>query len=303
MERAFVLRLSALASLVGLLSATDAHAACRTTTCNLKKEPNTCAVDENECESTGTPLQWKSSCVRLNVNRRGTSQLVFEDAKAVILRAFNTWQTVTCPGGGTPSMNFTVGEDAYTEDYEFKPSQPNINLIVFLDNSFPQTTTEHTLATTKVAFDPANGAIWHSSMIINSAGTTFSISKTPKQAPGKQFIDVESVIVHEAGHFIGIAHSNDERSVMYKNNSNGEFKRDLQADDILAVCNAYPPGRVAPCNDEPKNGFGDRDDPNVPTGPCIASLAPATHGSGAFAGAVALGLAALTRHRKRTRTR
>lgn len=52
--------------------------------------------------------------------------------------------------------------------------------------------------------------------------------------------DVESVVLHEAGHFIGLDHSNTVSSVMYPSVAPGEIKRTLAQIDIQDTCQVYP---------------------------------------------------------------
>ncbi|XP_030469881.2 metalloendoproteinase 1-like [Syzygium oleosum] len=53
-------------------------------------------------------------------------------------------------------------------------------------------------------------------------------------------IDLESVALHEIGHVLGLAHSNDEKAVMYAVTLAGSVKRDLQQDDINGIRVLYP---------------------------------------------------------------
>jgi MYXO-CTERM domain-containing protein len=55
-------------------------------------------------------------------------------------------------------------------------------------------------------------------------------------------VDVESIVTHEAGHFLGLDHSAPTSAVMYAyyNSSAGEIKRNLTTTDINDVCTVYP---------------------------------------------------------------
>ena len=53
--------------------------------------------------------------------------------------------------------------------------------------------------------------------------------------------DLQNTITHEAGHFVGLAHSNVAGATMNPTTSPGETaKRSLSADDIAGVCAIYP---------------------------------------------------------------
>src|SRR5262249_15492160 len=71
-------------------------------------------------------------------------------------------------------------------------------------------------------------------------------------------IDLLSVLTHEAGHFLGLAHSADADATMfseYKMGSTG--LRDLSPDDVKAICAAYPPDRQTrgECSYLPRHGY------------------------------------------------
>lgn len=48
-------------------------------------------------------------------------------------------------------------------------------------------------------------------------------------------VDVESLMVHELGHFLGMAHNDDIDSVMYKYLNSGQIKRDVTLVDITNI--------------------------------------------------------------------
>jgi hypothetical protein len=91
--------------------------------------------------------------------------------------------------------------------------------------------------------------------------------------PAKVQYDLQSILTHEVGHFIGIAHSPDPGAVMFASYAPGSTaQRELHPDDIEAVCAIYPSTSEAPCNTEPRGGFGPRcDDPEPET---ICSIQP-----------------------------
>ncbi len=64
-------------------------------------------------------------------------------------------------------------------------------------------------------------------------------------------LDVESVVLHETGHCLGINHPNDNSSVMVASILPGENKRMLSAFDVNTLCFRYPvAGQVgSPCPD------------------------------------------------------
>ncbi len=56
----------------------------------------------------------------------------------------------------------------------------------------------------------------------------------------KQRYDYESVILHEVGHFLGLAHSTPRAAVMFSDFLPGETRRSLTSTDNTDVCTMYP---------------------------------------------------------------
>jgi VCBS repeat-containing protein len=57
---------------------------------------------------------------------------------------------------------------------------------------------------------------------------------------GTEFYDLETVMLHENGHFLGLGHSEDNNAVMYFQYN--DLQRVLSADDIAGVSSIYPAG-------------------------------------------------------------
>jgi MYXO-CTERM domain-containing protein len=74
--------------------------------------------------------------------------------------------------------------------------------------------------------------------------------------------DLLSIITHETGHMLGIAHSRVPDSTMGREYLPGDLSlRDLATDDVAAICAVYPPveagapGDPASCDPTPRHGF------------------------------------------------
>jgi uncharacterized protein (TIGR03382 family) len=265
-----------------------ASAFCRTTTCNSAREK--CEKDENNCTKTGNKIFWASQCVRYNFQRQGTQDLDPLETKTVISRSFQRWVQPPCPtGDGT--ITFSEGEEVYVKRVEYNPDGKNVNVVFFRDDDWPYKGIDGTLATTSVSFDKGTGEIWDADIAVNAAFNTLTLSEQ------KVEYDLESVMTHEIGHFIGIAHSGEPGAIMGAEYSPGTINRRLSEDDLAAVCDIYPPGRKAACNDEPRGGFGDPDNPaNTPE---TCGCGAATQRPSALAiPALLLGLAFLRRRRQ-----
>ncbi len=91
-----------------------------------------------------------------------------------------------------------------------------------------------------MTFDPDTGEIYDADVEIN--GTVPLAVGDPVSPDGYDFA---SIITHEAGHFLGMAHSGDDRATMFASYEPGTtFKRTLTDDDISGLCSIYLPGGV-----------------------------------------------------------
>jgi Matrixin len=105
------------------------------------------------------------------------------------------------------------------------------------------------LAETTLFFDPSSGAIYDANIEINSNQHTFALAN----ATGPE-IDLNAVLTHQVGHFLGLSHSADPTATMAANYDPAMVT--LQADDIAAICAALPPNRTPASNSaEPRHGF------------------------------------------------
>lgn len=224
-----------------------AEAFCRTTTCRSTTE-KTCGRDDRECVNEGTPLFWPSRCVGFSFQQQGTVNLVPEDTKQAILGAFATWSEHECPSGGAASIVFSPTEDVPCKLPQANKKSGNVNVVFFRDDEWPYRGIDGTLATTTVTYD-GDGSIWDADIAVNSAFNNVTLDETNAE------YDVPSIVIHEVGHFLGIAHSDNPDALMYASYLPGTVNRELTPDDIDALCTIYPPDRQASCDPEPRGGF------------------------------------------------
>lgn len=247
-----MVRTSIAIALAGLVLAAPraASAWCRTTT-----NGDFVPTDTTPCDREGVPIFWDTSCVDVYVNRRPTAQVDPEVARGLVATAFQTWATVSCPADpvacgplvlGPPSL--VVREAGPTDcGAGFSRDSANANVVVFYDTGFPGADPDVTLALTTVTFLTSTGRILDADLEVNADPSLFPIA-TGDPAP-EQF-DLLSILVHEAGHVIGLAHTQPANvdATMVVSYPPGETSlRTLAPDDVCGECAAYPPDRDAPC--------------------------------------------------------
>ena len=246
------------ATMLGLLAfsgvvagAASASAYCRSTTCR-STATKECATDENSCPSEGAKLFWPTSCVSYAMNELGTQDLDPIETRDIIRKCFKAWTEVPCPAGGNASMTFEERDPVSCKKSEYNKAGPNLNVILFQDDDWTYRGIDGTLAKTSVTYNDQTGEIYDADIEVNAANNTVTITDDPRKIE----YDLQAILTHEVGHFIGIAHSPDPSAVMYASYPPGSIsQRVLTADDIDAVCEIYPPKSGVACNSTPRGGF------------------------------------------------
>jgi hypothetical protein len=286
---------------LGVLAfAADASAFCRSTTCR-STGGKECATDADSCPMEGAPLYWPTSCINFSLNDQGTQVLDPEETFAVLRKTFQVWTEVTCPGGGVSSLTFEERGPVTCHQSEYNKEGHNLNVVLFQDNDWKYRGIDATLAKTSVTYNDETGEIYDADIEINTANNDMTITDPPKKVE----YDLQSIITHEVGHFIGIAHSSQASAVMAPTYSPGSIAlRKLSPDDVEAVCTIYPPKSGVACTPEPRGGFSDScGNAEVKKGICSVSSAPAEAGSSAPAASfavVGLGVLAAARRARRS---
>lgn len=296
---------AALAGVLALAGAPEeALAFCRTSSCPGAGTSQVCTP--KEASDCGIPLFWPSSCVGFSMQQDGSNQVSLSLAEQIFEEAFARWTGALCPGGGKPHIRVVNMGPVACDKHEYSQSDAigNANIMIFRDDAWPHPGAGSTLALTTVTYNKENGEIYDADMEINSFGTTLTTTDA-----GVQF-DLASIVTHETGHFLGLAHSSAAGATMTTEYKSGSVDlRDLSDDDVQGICAIYPPGPAIPetCDATPRHGFQgacEADvEPDSNDGCC--AIAPGLGGAereGRAIGALAA-LAALAVLRGRTRAR
>lgn len=99
-----------------------------------------------------------------------------------------------------------------------------------------------TLGLTTTTFYTSNGQIIDGDMELNNNSLWAADGRAGHY-------DFESVVLHEAGHFLGLDHTQSSIAVMHANVAEGDVKRVLQSPDTSDVCSVYTAsgGQGDPC--------------------------------------------------------
>jgi hypothetical protein len=180
--------------------------------------------------------------------------------------AFATWQAAPCTTG-TPSIVPTDLGPVSCDKVEYNSDQGNQHVIVFRADTWPHDDAYNTLGLTTVTYSVDTGEIYDADTEINA---TSAYPLSTLEVPLSGTYDFQSIITHEAGHFLGMAHATDTSATMYYAYAVGSTNmRELTADDMDGICAIYPPdgtrtvdpsidGGSIPedaCDPTPRHGF------------------------------------------------
>jgi hypothetical protein len=289
-----------LAALALILAPSDADAFCRSTTCT-----GNCKRNAENCKIEGAPLFWSSLCVSFSLDSQASEHISLAQFKPVVYRSVAAWSSLKCPKGEA-SIAFQQYPNVTGHKAEYNPNGGNANVLLWQDTKWSYTGVDNTLAKTTVTYDTASGEILDADIEFNHAYNEYTIGdKNVKY-------DLESIMTHEFGHFLGLDHSDDPEATMNASYDLGAIDlRTPEDDDIGGICTIYTPKRTGVCDATPRGGFSDKSGQEAesakgcsvaPDGSGGGRLAPSSPARGLIAlDAVALAFALVVARRRRLR--
>ncbi|MFL5303920.1 MAG: MYXO-CTERM sorting domain-containing protein [Polyangia bacterium] len=272
------------------------------------------------------PTFWDAGCQVVTIYLNGFTAMSADEVAKSIAAAAHAWSpdAVTCPGS-TGDGGTGAGHPSFEIITQMSSSGPapskgadGINAVIFHTDQWPATYGD-AIAVTSRNTDPS-GRIFDADIEINAVTNLYPWANADPNASthGDAYIDLQSAITHEFGHFLGLAHTcyhegsdpppqptddqgrlsppcedgaglPEEAAVMwYKVEPGATNKRVISADDARGVCAIYPPSAAAPaCN------------ANLPEDGCACGTAATPRGSAA----ALLALFALVATSRRRRAR
>ncbi|MGD8862280.1 MAG: matrixin family metalloprotease [Myxococcales bacterium] len=157
------------------------------------------------------------------LNERGSQDLPFEQTEAAVVRGFDDWSAPECSGLQVEYLGLTdLDAREYTQvvswtetDWELGPETIGATL-----NSY-------------TVGEPAT--IEWSTMQLNGQDYRWVLGR-PRRLTD---VDVYTIVLHEAGHYLGLGHSDELEAVMAP--AYAGPRPGLALDDVEGVCALYPP--------------------------------------------------------------
>ena len=134
-------------------------------------------------------LRWREFPVRYYVNSNGAPQVTAQQFQAAIARGFTSWHNVDTARTSSEFAGFVQAQPFVTD---------GASVIGFQNR--PEM--DRTLAATTFTVDTTDGRLLESDIFFNS----FFLWSVADAGGGDRF-DVESIALHETGHFLGLSHS------------------------------------------------------------------------------------------------
>jgi hypothetical protein len=234
--RCFVLSSCAALSLFG--SSPVAHAYCRTRTSDPKQSqcPGACEVD-------GAPLRWNTAELNYSLNDRGFPGLREDDLRSIIASSFAAWSDVSCDGRKVYIQFDELASSSFRDSVaEGVTPAENTNIVAHLTAAEwrDRGQSSAAYAITGVWYNKNDGEIVGADMTFNGGMGRFGICPDDGCPAGSGLIDLRNVATHEAGHFLGLAHSDVPESTMWCGAMADETeKRTLSDDDREGLCAIY----------------------------------------------------------------
>ncbi len=207
--------------------------------------------------SNGKIIRWHRPDLRYKINAKVLT-IPRKTIKKIIQNSFKVWENAL---KGKLTFQFQGFTDSRSVG---KRNNSEENLLIWQKKNWPLD--PNASAFTLVTFRSDTGEILDADIIFNGENfewinyTECSTDKDsvqfaqrgcsttsrnqrwqPKKLKGKIPVDIMTIAVHEIGHFLGLTHSDNPQSVMYRTQIAGDLsKRKLSQDDIEGINALYP---------------------------------------------------------------
>jgi hypothetical protein len=184
-------------------------------------------------------LFWADRTIPIELASTSSTDVAPADLHASLLRSLATWSDPDCSDIQLTDAGEALGLGTNLVDGR----RDGLNRVVVRQTDWPEDVGPETLALTTIAYDVPTGRILDADIDLNATTHRFTVVDPPPPDAD----DLENTLTHETGHLLGFAHVSDPEATMFVSAELAEtLKRDLAADDLLALCETYGTGRETP---------------------------------------------------------
>lgn len=184
------------------------------------------------CQSGGNDVHWAEASVPFEKNSTGSSDV---SALSAVNSAFQSWNDASgvnyrASGRTARGSNCVYDPDPVTDEH---------NIVAWMESGWREGPS--TIGITYFWSLPGDGSLVESDMLLNGDDFQWSTSGSASR------MDVESIVAHEAGHFLGMCHTSVAGATMFPTIELGSTQeRSLHADDIAGAQFLYggPSGSI-----------------------------------------------------------
>lgn len=190
------------------------------------------------CWTGGTPVAWHVPRVPIGVVSAASTQVSLADATRVEDLVLAAWDHASCARRSPSIQAYDDGPIARVPQGRCtgEPCDPAANdYVAFDDSDWPHDDTANSLALTTVTFGLDDGRIFAAHIEIDTAQHRIAAAEEP---PAGAY-DLQAILMHETGHFFGLADSDVTTAVMGVPYRPGAIA--LTSDDEAGLCAIYPP--------------------------------------------------------------
>lgn len=234
--------------------------------------------------SAGPCLFWGTRELPFVLNQEGSRDVPGDAEFSAARASFSAWTEAGCSDLSFADRGLT---SSVAVGY-MKDEPDNTNLVVWRESSCAKAAPatdpcwqaggcnnkykcwEHSpeaIAVTTTTFSNKTGEIFDADIELNGSRFVFTVLESPpcprnalvQKPPTCVATDVANTLTHEAGHFLGLDHSEELEATMYRSAETGDLnKRTLHLDDLGALCSIYPRGApTLTCVQERREVIGD----------------------------------------------
>ena len=241
---ALVVIVSCLLGMLSLALPRRAQAFCR---------ESTTSAPGGDCNNTSDSvlLHWERDCMTYVFNNQAFPRVPMGEAfvRKTFATSFQAWADVKCATTvQTPFLVAQASGTTSTSAAEFLYDQPNESIIAVRTKAEWVSLPDHdslALALTLIWHDKKTGEILDVDMELNGGAGTFSDCTNGCRS---NTIDLQNTVTHEAGHLLGLGHSNVAGATMQPSTTMSPeiTKRSLESDDKNGYCACELP--MGPCS-------------------------------------------------------